>query len=77
MHKYFDEKLGKKHDLDILSWWMGEQFRYPILSSLARDVLSIPISTVASKSAFSIGGTTFRSIPQFSFARDGPSVALY
>ncbi|KAL6204596.1 hypothetical protein ACLB2K_021863 [Fragaria x ananassa] len=43
-------------ELDILSWWKMEQHRYPILFHMARDVLTIPISTVASESAFSIGG---------------------
>ena len=57
LDKYFDEeRLDRKYELDVLEWWKGEQFRYPILSHLARDVLAIPISTVASESAFSIGG---------------------
>ena len=57
IHKYFDdERLDRKKELDVLTWWKGQQTRYPILSYLARDVLTIPISTVASESAFSIGG---------------------
>jgi len=41
---------------DILAWWKGQSTRFPILSKLARDVLAIQISTVASESAFSTGG---------------------
>jgi hypothetical protein len=41
---------------DILAWWKTQSSRFPILSTLARDVLAIPISTVASESAFSTCG---------------------
>ncbi|CAL8993402.1 unnamed protein product [Prunus brigantina] len=57
LHKYLDEeRLDRKQDIDVLFWWQMEHFHYPILSNLARDVLTIPISTVASESAFSVGG---------------------
>jgi hypothetical protein len=38
---------------DILAWWRINGPKYPILSRMARDVLSVPVSTVASESAFS------------------------
>ncbi|XP_077246039.1 zinc finger BED domain-containing protein RICESLEEPER 2-like [Tasmannia lanceolata] len=41
---------------DILSWWKINSSKYPILSQMARDILSIPVSTVASESAFNTGG---------------------
>lgn len=41
---------------DILSWWKAHQQVYPVLSLLARDVLGVQASTVASESAFSAGG---------------------
>ncbi|KAL6602693.1 hypothetical protein ACP70R_043054 [Stipagrostis hirtigluma subsp. patula] len=43
-------------DFDILDWWKRHTETFPILSTMARDFLSIPISTVASESAFSCGG---------------------
>ena len=47
------EKLGS---YDILDWWKLIASNYPILSKMARDILAIPISTVASESAFSTSG---------------------
>ncbi|KAH9622697.1 hypothetical protein KSS87_018283 [Heliosperma pusillum] len=38
---------------DILTWWRNHSAQFPILSKVARDVLVVPASTVASESAFS------------------------
>lgn len=46
----------EKEDFNILSWWQVQKYRFPVLSLLARDVLTMPTSTVASESAFSTGG---------------------
>lgn len=43
-------------DLNILQYWKSHEYQYLELSMMARDILTIPISTVASESAFSIGG---------------------
>jgi hypothetical protein len=43
-------------DFDILGWWKVNASKYPILAEITRDVFAIPISTVASESAFSTGG---------------------
>ncbi|KAK1562265.1 hypothetical protein Q3G72_009084 [Acer saccharum] len=54
---YLEERrLERSMDLNILDFWKGNQPRYPELAAMARDVLSIPISTVASESTFSISG---------------------
>jgi hypothetical protein len=44
--------------LDILGWWKINASKYKILSKVAQHVLAIPISTLASESAFSTGGRT-------------------
>ncbi|KAL5724963.1 hypothetical protein ACHQM5_008163 [Ranunculus cassubicifolius] len=48
--------------LDVLDYWKSNQFSYPELARMARDILSIPVSTVASEAAFSVGG---RVVDQF------------
>uniref|UniRef100_A0A803MM37 BED-type domain-containing protein n=1 Tax=Chenopodium quinoa TaxID=63459 RepID=A0A803MM37_CHEQI len=41
---------------DILGWWKEKSDKYKVLSTLAKDILAIPISTVSSESAFSTSG---------------------
>ena len=55
--KYLEETIEKdEDDFKILGWWKMNSSKYRILSQIARDVLAIPVSTVASESAFSTGG---------------------
>ena len=54
---YLMEALEKTtHNFDILNWWKVNSTKYPTLGHIARDVLAIHVSTVASESAFSTGG---------------------
>ncbi|KAK8260422.1 hypothetical protein V6Z12_D13G120000 [Gossypium hirsutum] len=48
-------KLELNSQLDVLDYWSKSSVRYNEFSLLARDLLAIPISTVPSKSAFSMG----------------------
>ena len=41
---------------EILGWWKANSNRYQVLSKLARDVLAVPISTIAFELVFSIRG---------------------
>ncbi|CAL1359228.1 unnamed protein product [Linum trigynum] len=57
LDEYLDcKRLNRKQPLDVLLWWKTNESRFPELACVARDVLSIPITTVASESAFSMGG---------------------
>ncbi|KAL8102577.1 hypothetical protein AgCh_027190 [Apium graveolens] len=51
-----EKRLNRALEIDFLDYWSINQFRFPSLTLMARDVLTISISTVASESAFSIGG---------------------
>ncbi|RID45762.1 hypothetical protein BRARA_I02464 [Brassica rapa] len=56
-------KMNTFEDIEILSFWKKDQHRYGDLALMASDLLSIPITTIAAESAFSVGGrvlTPFR-----------------
>jgi hypothetical protein len=56
LDKYMVEPLIKQNLFDILAYWKNQTDKYPVLSQIARDLMSVQVSTVASKSAFSAGG---------------------
>ncbi|KAI5335682.1 hypothetical protein L3X38_025816 [Prunus dulcis] len=43
-------------EFDILGWWRINGLKYPTLASIAKDVLAIPTSIIASESCFSTSG---------------------
>ncbi|CAN0875214.1 Putative AC9 transposase [Linum grandiflorum] len=51
-----EDILPRTSDFDILMWWKINDPKYPILQEIARDILVVPITSVASESAFSSGG---------------------
>ena len=58
---YLEEKVLRWKDIngkkfDVLDWWKLNVGRFLVLGAMARDVFGIPVSTVASESAFSTGG---------------------
>lgn len=53
LNTYLNESLERNMEINVLEWWKVNSGRYPILAKIARDVLAIPITTVASESAFS------------------------
>ncbi|KAA8517245.1 hypothetical protein F0562_017503 [Nyssa sinensis] len=58
---YLDESAiicaeGSTNKFDIMEWWKANTLKFHILSKMAREILSIPITSVASESTFSAGG---------------------
>ncbi|KAG8368977.1 hypothetical protein BUALT_Bualt15G0102300 [Buddleja alternifolia] len=50
---YLEESvLPRTSEFDVLSWWKTNGVKYPNLQKMAKDILAIPVSTVASESAF-------------------------
>lgn len=58
LDRYLDDEMVDIHTtgFDILDWWKVAGTRYPTLRRIERDIFAIPITTVASESAFSTSG---------------------
>ncbi|XP_019452679.1 PREDICTED: zinc finger BED domain-containing protein DAYSLEEPER-like isoform X1 [Lupinus angustifolius] len=57
LDQYLEESLlPRVPDFDVLGWWKLNKPKYPTLSKMARDILSVPVSTVPSDSVFDTKG---------------------
>ncbi|KAL6630922.1 hypothetical protein ACP70R_028262 [Stipagrostis hirtigluma subsp. patula] len=57
LKKYLDDPVEDlANNFDILQWWRMSEMKYPVVAKMAKDVLTIPITTVSSESSFSAGG---------------------
>ncbi|KAI3496628.1 hypothetical protein L1887_38999 [Cichorium endivia] len=58
LEEYLDSPPEKMNNdsFEILKWWSDKCTTYKVLASMAKDILAIPVSTVASESAFSTSG---------------------
>ncbi|KAM4133225.1 hypothetical protein ACJW30_01G312600 [Castanea mollissima] len=53
LDQYLEESLlPRVQDFDVLGWWKLNKMKYPTLSKMARDILSIPVSTTGPDSVF-------------------------
>ncbi|GKC11259.1 zinc finger BED domain-containing protein RICESLEEPER 2-like protein [Tanacetum coccineum] len=48
--------LQEFENFDILGWWKEWESQFPVLATMARDLLTVQASTVALESAFSVSG---------------------
>ena len=54
---YLEEPaLPRTQEVDIITWWKVGGMKYPTLQRIARDILPIPVTSVASESVFSTSG---------------------
>jgi hypothetical protein len=51
-----DNVVAYDDDFDILNWWQEHKLTFPVLSLLAKDVMTVPVSTTSSESCFSLTG---------------------
>uniref|UniRef100_A0A803N3Y2 HAT C-terminal dimerisation domain-containing protein n=1 Tax=Chenopodium quinoa TaxID=63459 RepID=A0A803N3Y2_CHEQI len=68
---YLEEKnLEVTVKCDVLAYWSKSMVRYPTLAIMVRDILTIPILTVPSESAFRMGkksSSTFFSFGELAY----------
>ncbi|GJW98408.1 zinc finger BED domain-containing protein DAYSLEEPER-like protein [Tanacetum coccineum] len=56
LDQYLEESLlPRSHEFDVMRWWKLNEPKYPTLSKMARDILTLPVSTVDPESVFDTG----------------------
>nr|GEU75749.1 zinc finger BED domain-containing protein DAYSLEEPER-like [Tanacetum cinerariifolium] len=56
LDQYLKESLlPRSHEFDVMRWWKLNEPKYPTLSKMARDILTLPVSTVDPESVFETG----------------------
>ncbi|XP_024980646.1 zinc finger BED domain-containing protein DAYSLEEPER-like [Cynara cardunculus var. scolymus] len=56
LDQYLEESLLPRiHEFDVMGWWKLNKSKYPTLSKMAHDILTIPVSTAAPESVFETG----------------------
>jgi hypothetical protein len=43
-------------DFNLLTWWQDHKLTYPALSMLAKDILTLSVSTISLEGPFSLTG---------------------
>ncbi|KAL3615596.1 hypothetical protein CASFOL_041257 [Castilleja foliolosa] len=59
LDQYLEESLLPRvylHDFDVLGWWETNRVKYPTMSRMARDVLSVQVCSVPAGSVFDAAG---------------------
>ena len=56
VERYSNEKVRLTEDFDVMLWWKNNSTKYPKLSKLAINLLSIPASSASSERVFSLAG---------------------
>ncbi|XP_019189585.1 PREDICTED: zinc finger BED domain-containing protein DAYSLEEPER-like isoform X2 [Ipomoea nil] len=53
LDQYLEESLlPRVHEFDVVGWWKLNRKKYPTLSKMARDILTVPVCTVPADSVF-------------------------
>ncbi|KAL2898471.1 Zinc finger BED domain-containing protein RICESLEEPER 2, partial [Bienertia sinuspersici] len=53
--EYLTYQFETEETFHIIHWWKNHSSKFPVLARIAKDILVIPASTIASESAFSAG----------------------
>ena len=54
LDRYLKADIEQDHDLDVPNWWLQHRLEYPLLFSMAMDILAIPAMASAAERVFSM-----------------------